>query len=69
VHIDLGPDGQPVDPDAFIGELAEAVNSLVADRATADRMGGLGRKRAVAEFSWPSVAARTVELYRSLGSR
>ena len=66
VHIDLGPDGQPVDPGRFVAELAAAVNALVADPATAERMGVRGRKRAVEAFSWPSVAARTVELYRSL---
>jgi starch synthase len=66
VHIGLGPDGQPTDPDRFVADLAAAVNGLVADPATAERMGALGRKRAVAEFSWPSIAQRTVELYRSL---
>src|SRR5437763_354864 len=66
VHIDLGPDGQPVDPGRFVAELAAAVNALVADPATAERMGVRGRKRAVEAFSWPSVAARTVELYRPL---
>jgi starch synthase len=66
VHIDLGADGQPADPERFVGDLAEAVNGLVADTATAERMGTVGRKRAVAEFSWPSIAARTVELYRAL---
>jgi alpha-maltose-1-phosphate synthase len=66
VHIELGPDGQPVDPGAFIRDLAAAVNSLVADQPTAERMGAHGRKRAVAEFSWPAVASRTVELYSSL---
>ena len=66
VHIDLGPDGQPADPDRFIADLAAACNAVVADPATAERMGALGRKRAVAEFSWPSIAQRTVELYRSL---
>ncbi len=66
VHLELGPDGQPVDPDRFIGSLAAAVNSLVGDPATAERMGTMGRKRAVDEFSWPSIAARTVELYESL---
>ena len=40
--------------------------SLVADPAAAERMGVMGRKRAVEEFSWPSIAARTVELYQSL---
>jgi alpha-maltose-1-phosphate synthase len=66
VHIDLGPDGQAADPDRFIADLAAAVNGLVADPATAERMGALGRKRAVAEFSWPAIAQRTVELYASL---
>jgi starch synthase len=66
VHIDLGPDGQPGQPEVFIRDLAEAVNRLVADAATAERMGALGRKRAVAEFSWPAIAQRTVELYESL---
>ena len=66
VHLELGSDGQPVDPERFIRELAAAVNAIVADPATAERMGALGRKRAVAEFSWPSVATRTVELYSSL---
>jgi alpha-maltose-1-phosphate synthase len=66
VHIDLAPDGQPADPDRFISDLAAACNGLVADPATAERMGALGRKRAVAEFSWPSIAQHTVELYQSL---
>ncbi|MGH9008965.1 MAG: glycosyltransferase, partial [Acidimicrobiia bacterium] len=66
VHINLGSDGQPTDPDRFIADLAAACNGLVADSATAERMGALGRKRAVAEFSWPSIAQRTVELYASL---
>jgi starch synthase len=66
VHIGLGPDGQPSDPERFVADLAAAVNTLVADPATAERMGVVGRKRAVEEFSWPSIAARTVELYRSL---
>jgi starch synthase len=66
VHLELGTGGQPADPEGFVAALAEAVNGLVADPATAERMGALGRKRAVAEFSWPSVASRTVELYRSL---
>ena len=66
VHIDLGADGQPADPERFIADLASAVNGLVADPATTERMGALGRKRAVAEFSWPAIAQRTVELYQSL---
>ena len=66
VHMEVGPDGQAADPDGFVAAFAEGVNRVVADPATAERMGALGRKRAVEEFSWPSVAQRTVELYESL---
>jgi alpha-maltose-1-phosphate synthase len=66
IHLEFGPDGMPADPDGFVAELAAAVNGLVADPATAERMGAMGRKRAVEEFSWPAVAHRTVDLYQSL---
>jgi len=66
VHLELRPDGQPADPERFVAELAAVVNALVADPATAERMGAMGRKRAVEEFSWPAIAHRTVELYESL---
>jgi alpha-maltose-1-phosphate synthase len=49
-----------------VAALAEAVNSLVAELATAKRIGAAGGKRAVEKFSWPSLAERTVALYRSL---
>jgi starch synthase len=65
VHLEL-VDGQPADPAGFVSDLAEAVNRLVADPGTAERMGAVGRKRAVEEFSWPAIAQRTAELYRSL---
>jgi starch synthase len=65
VHLELS-DGRPADPERVVADLAGAVNALVADPATAERMGVVGRKRAVEEFSWPSVASRTAELYRSL---
>jgi alpha-maltose-1-phosphate synthase len=66
VHLELNDEGHPAAPERFVADLAEAINGLVADPATADRMGTLGRKRAVTEFSWPSIAKRTVELYQSL---
>jgi alpha-maltose-1-phosphate synthase len=67
VHLELA-DGRPADPAGFVRDLAGAVNRLAADPATAERMGAVGRKRAVEEFSWPAIAARTAELYRSLAS-
>jgi len=66
VPVDVGPDGNPADPDRFVADLADAVNRLVADPATARRMGATGRRRVVEEFSWPAIAARTVDLYESL---
>jgi len=66
IHMELGPDGQPADPDGFVAELAAAVNALVADPATTERMGAMGRKRAVEEVSWPTVAHHTVELDQSV---
>ena len=56
----------PEDPAAFERRFAEAVNLLAADRERARTMGLAGRARAVEEFGWDAVAARTVELYSSL---
>jgi alpha-maltose-1-phosphate synthase len=67
VHLELAGGG-PADPGGFVRDLARAVNRLVADPSTAERMGAVGRKRAVEEFSWPAIASRTAELYRSLAS-
>ena len=46
--------------------LAEALSALTAGPARAAAMGQLGRQRAVAEFSWASIAAQTVALYAGL---
>jgi starch synthase len=52
--------------DKFRDGLADAVNTLLADPATATAMGTAGRERAEREFTWQHAAARTVEIYRSL---
>ena len=52
----------PDDPPA----LAEALNALLRDPARARAMGQAGRKRAIAEFGWPAIAAQTAELYAEL---
>ena len=44
-------------------ELAAALNELIRDPARAQAMGQAGRERAVAQFSWASVATQTAELY------
>ncbi|WP_054056291.1 glycogen synthase [Alloactinosynnema sp. L-07] len=43
--------------------LADAVNRLLADPARAAAMGAAGRVRAEREFSWATVAERTVDVY------
>ncbi len=58
--------GTPVRPAEFVDELARAVNTLLRDPDRAQAMGRAGRERAVREFGWDAVAARTVEVYRSL---
>jgi len=60
------PSRTPRDPDRFAREIAERVNRLLADPGEADRMGDAGRRRAVAEFSWATVAERVEALYRAL---
>jgi starch synthase len=46
--------------------LAAALNTLLSDPARAAAMGQAGRKRAVAEFGWPAIAAQTADLYAEL---
>jgi starch synthase len=55
----LVPPGEP-------GPLADALNVLLRDPERARAMGQAGRKRAVAEFGWPAIAAQTAELYAEL---
>jgi glycogen synthase len=68
VQVELRADDpmRPVDPLAFEGDLASAVNRLMADAPLRERMGRAGRARAVERFSWTAIADQTVELYRSL---
>ena len=54
----------PGDPAA----LAAGLNALALDRDRAAAMGRRGRERAVAEFSWASVAAQTAGLYSELAT-
>ena len=55
----LVPPGEP-------GPLADVLNVLLRDPGRARAMGEAGRKRAVAEFGWPAIAAQTAELYAEL---
>lgn len=61
--------GTPVDPDAFVADLAGRLTEAVSDRERAKHMGLAGRARAVKHFSWASIGDRTMDVYRQvLGS-
>jgi starch synthase len=59
--------GTPADPDRFVADLGVAITGLLADPERAAALGRAGRRRAVEHFSWDAIAARTVEVYRSVG--
>ena len=67
VPYDAGGDGSPRDPAGFAKDLAARVNELLDDPDTAARFGRAGRQRVLDDFRWEAIAARTAELYRSLG--
>jgi alpha-maltose-1-phosphate synthase len=56
----------PRDPERFARDIADRVNRLLENPAEARRFGIAGRERAIAEFSWSSVAERVEALYRTL---
>ena len=56
---------EPTDPRAFEVGLADGVNRLVRDPATAAAMGATGRDRAETEFSWDTIAEQTMAVYRT----
>ncbi len=53
----------PVDPGAFAAAFAERVNQLIAAPRRAAEMGRAGRRRAIAHFAWPAIAADTLAVY------
>ncbi len=57
----LVPPGEPA-------PLGAALNALIEDPDRAEAMGQAGRKRAVAEFGWPAIAAQTASLYAELAT-
>jgi starch synthase len=63
--VDGGVTGLLVPPDDP-ATLADALNVLARDPVRAASYGLAGRERAVAEFSWPAIAAETAGLYADL---
>jgi glycogen synthase len=56
----------PADPDRFARDLAAAINALMADPPRRAAMGDAGRRRAIEQFAWSSIADQTVAVYRGL---
>ncbi len=56
----------PVDPVRFARDIAERVNTLVADRLRAAEMGRAGRRRAIEHFGWGAIASQVAGLYEEL---
>src|SRR5207344_396432 len=52
---------EPRDPDAFERDLAARINELMADEPRRRAMGVAGRRRAVGQFGWASIARKTVD--------
>jgi alpha-maltose-1-phosphate synthase len=53
------------EPRAFEHAFGDAINTLAADPIRAKAMGAAGRARAVAEFSWASIADQTLAVYET----
>lgn len=58
--------GTPTDPDAFVADLARVLTEVSTDPERAAAYGAAGRERAIADFSWESIAAQTASLYAEL---
>jgi starch synthase len=56
----------PADPERLATDLAAAINLLMADPERRAAMGTAGRRRAVEQFSWSSIAQQTIALYQRL---
>ncbi|MEY3586850.1 MAG: glycogen synthase [Actinomycetota bacterium] len=54
--------GTPVDEAKFIADWSETLNRALESNQL-NKFGESGRKRAVADFSWESIATRTIEVY------
>ena len=61
--------GIPVDEDRFVSDLAQTLTDAVSDLDRAAERGRAGRERAVEEFSWDTIADRTMEVYRGVLDR
>jgi starch synthase len=54
------------DPSSFEVDFAKEVNRVVADSELARQLGVAGRRRAIKDFAWDSIAVSTIDVYRSV---
>jgi len=68
VPLEANGDGdfEPTDPDQFSRDLADAINTLMADPDRRTAMGQAGRQRVEDQFSWRAIAQQTLDFYASL---
>lgn len=59
---------EPVNPENFSKDLANAINKIIEDPDLKTRMAYNGRKRVEQFFDWQAIAKQTLELYKSLKS-
>jgi starch synthase len=55
--------GVPIDENKFVSDWAAALNQALASNQL-EKFGEAGRERAKQEFSWESIATRTIEVYQ-----
>src|SRR5581483_10079839 len=56
----------PTEPEQFSRDLATRIAELLDDPKKGKAMGEAGRRRVEEHFSWTSIAAQTIEMYRAL---
>ncbi len=57
---------EPIHPEKFSRDLADSINQLMGDHERRMAMSRAGRKRAIENYSWSSVADRVLALYQTL---
>ncbi|MEY4494084.1 MAG: hypothetical protein RL570_199 [Actinomycetota bacterium] len=56
--------GKPIDPTKFVADFAAALNQML-ESPKLQEFGDAGRKRVEQHFSWDSIAAETIRVYKS----
>jgi alpha-maltose-1-phosphate synthase len=57
---------EPINPEKFVRDLAMRINQLMKDQQLREKFGKAGRRRAEEQFSWASIAKKTIALYETL---